>query len=260
MCYPPFFSCFSLSFFFFYKKIKKSKSATSSSVATVQLKLPQNAQNHPEVLVLYNFGFEDPIKPINLLVSWIHFNRTARAAPHYKKVFFWHIFTRKCACARRNKQINKYLNNQNRYQTLRLRVHTRGNPSKNNHFLAQFLASILMYGLTVVVLQQLVPPSFHVHFTDKATWSPFRIPKRPQYWPQYSHNNSIPVKWRTLAWQNLPHFPFSAGLNNLREGFKSGVNTERGFKLTQNLPCPHHLSPRHEDRIEEHIRAKTLTP
>lgn len=59
--------------FFLYKKIKKSKSATSSSVATVQLKLPQNAQNHPEVLVLYNFGFEDPIKPINLLVSWIHF-------------------------------------------------------------------------------------------------------------------------------------------------------------------------------------------
>lgn len=150
---PLFFSCFSLLCFFLqknkeikechiflccYSTIKTAPKCTESSwgISFIQFWLWGSNQADQSVSKLDTLLTTQPAR----------FHAT-------KNLFFWHIFTRKCACARRNKRINKYLNNQNRYQTLRLMVHTRGNPSQNNHFLTHFLASILMYGLITVDLQ-----------------------------------------------------------------------------------------------------------
>lgn len=121
-----------LSFFPFFKNFlqNKRKKSAPHHVLLPQLKLPQNAQNHPEVFYLIQFGFVNPISQANqsvrkdgdmiflLTVHFVQCNAT-------KKVFLvgTSVHGRMCMCKsflvsviKKNKQTNVCKNNQIRKQ------------------------------------------------------------------------------------------------------------------------------------------------
>lgn len=106
---PPFFSCFSLLCFFFLQKNKEIKECHIFLCCYSTIKTAPKCTESSWGISFIQFWLwgsnqaDQSVSKLNTLLT----ARLARFPATKKVVFFWHIFTRKCACARRTKQINK---------------------------------------------------------------------------------------------------------------------------------------------------------